>query len=272
MADTGQNIAIIYQEQGKFEEALEIYELALATQIRVCGQDHPNVAKTEENIGIVYYRQAKYEEALVQYGRALEIETRVLGHDHLDVAKSYLNIGIVYDSQGKYKEALVQYGRALEIKIRVLGQDHPTVAGSYGNIGNVYQKQGKYEEALVRYCRTLEIKIRVFGNDHRTWPHRTIISGKFTGNRESTMRHDEALEMFQKDLEITTGYNHPDVAQSYYNMACAHAPHDKLLCRDMLLKAERTGCLSALKQHMATDSDLDVVRESEWFKDLISRL
>ena len=64
----------------------------------------------------------------------------------------------------------------------------------------------------------------------------------------------------------------PNVANPYYNMACAYAPQDKLLCRDMLLKAERAGFLSALKEHMKTDSDMDVVRESEWFKDLILRL
>ena len=62
------------------------------------------------------------------------------------------------------------------------------------------------------------------------------------------------------------------MANPYYNMACAYAPQDRLLCRDMLLKAERTGFLSALKEHMKTDSDMDVVRESEWFKDLILRL
>ena len=68
------------------------------------------------------------------------------------------------------------------------------------------------------------------------------------------------------------GHEHPSVVGEYYGMACAYAPHDKLLCRDMLLKAEQTGFLSALKEHMTKNSALDVVRESEWFKDLISRL
>ena len=69
------------------------------------------------------------------------------------------------------------------------------------------------------------------------------------------------------------GRDHPDVATSYYNMACAHAPYDNLLCRDMLLKAESIALSSQLKEGMTTHSDLDVVRESDWFKkDLILRL
>ena len=45
-----------------------------------------------------------------------------------------------------------------------------------------------------------------------------------------------------------------------------------MLCRDMLLKAEQTGQLYLLKEHMKTDSDMDPVRELEWYKDLAMRL
>ena len=40
VANSGESIAAIYKGHGKFEEALEIYELALAARIRVFGQDH----------------------------------------------------------------------------------------------------------------------------------------------------------------------------------------------------------------------------------------
>ena len=63
-----------------------------------------------------------------------------------------------------------------------------------------------------------------------------------------------------------------DVATSYYNLACLYAARDSTLCRDMLLKAEQTGQLYLLKEHMKTDSDMDPVRELEWYKDLAMRL
>ena len=66
--------------------------------------------------------------------------------------------------------------------------------------------------------------------------------------------------------------NTPSVANSYYNLACLHAARDSTLCRDMLLKAEQTGQLYLLKEHMKTDSDMDPVRELEWYKDLAMRL
>ena len=86
---------------------------------------------------------------------------------------------------------------------------------------------------------------------------------------------ENALVQHQKAQEIRTrvlGSDHPDVCNSFYNLACAHATRDSMLCRDMLLKAEQTGCLHLLKEHMKTDSDLDAVRELEWYKELVRRI
>ncbi len=86
---------------------------------------------------------------------------------------------------------------------------------------------------------------------------------------------ENALVQFQKALEIQTrvfGSDHPDVCKSFYNLACAYATRDSMLCRDMLLKAEQTGFLHLLKEHMKTDSDLDAVRELEWCKELVMRI
>ena len=40
----------------------------------------------------------------------------------------------------------------------------------------------------------------------------------------------------------------------------------------MLLKAEETGHLQKLKDHMKTDPDMDPVREAPWFLQVASRL
>jgi len=101
---------------------------------------------------------------------------------------------------------------------------------------------------------------------------------------------ENALVQHQKALEIRTrvfgSEKHREVCSSFYNLACAHATRDSMLCRDMLLKAEQTGCLhllkehmktdsdldALLKEHMKTDSDLDAVRELEWCKELVRRI
>ena len=62
------------------------------------------------------------------------------------------------------------------------------------------------------------------------------------------------------------------MANGFYNLACAHAALDSILCRDMLLKAEQTEFLYLIREHMKTDLDLDAVRELEWCKELVRRI
>ena len=67
------NIAIIYKNQGKYEEVLEYYQKDLDITVRVVGGDHPDVAASFNNIGAVYAGKGDVENALVQYQKALEI-------------------------------------------------------------------------------------------------------------------------------------------------------------------------------------------------------
>jgi len=52
------NIGMVYDSQGKYEEALEVYQKALEIRTRVFGSDHPDVANSCLGIGNVYYRNA----------------------------------------------------------------------------------------------------------------------------------------------------------------------------------------------------------------------
>ena len=82
VAKTEENMAIIYDEQGKFEKALEIYRKVLETKIRVCGHEHPDVADTYSNIGLVYDSLGNTEMDKEMTTKAYHIYLEVLGPDH----------------------------------------------------------------------------------------------------------------------------------------------------------------------------------------------
>ena len=76
------NIAIIYQKQGKYEEALEYYQKGLEIDIKVSGQDHPDVAASIKNIGIVYHNKGDRAAATEMFTKAYHIFLKVLGPHH----------------------------------------------------------------------------------------------------------------------------------------------------------------------------------------------
>ena len=55
------NLALLCQNQGKYEEVEKYYQRALSIYESKLGQDDPNVAKTKNNLASAYLKQGKYK-------------------------------------------------------------------------------------------------------------------------------------------------------------------------------------------------------------------
>ncbi|KAL7272771.1 hypothetical protein RUND412_004405 [Rhizina undulata] len=69
--DTVHCMAIVFDSQGRYDEALEWYGRALAGYKRALGSEHLLTLKTVNNMAVVFDIQGRYDEALEWYGRAL---------------------------------------------------------------------------------------------------------------------------------------------------------------------------------------------------------
>jgi len=222
------NLARNLLDSGDYDEAVALYQEAIALFTEVYGCDCKDVSDSYNEIGVVYNVQGKYHEALQQHQKSLEIRTQVFGYTHQEVAALYINIAIVYGNQGKYKEALEHYHQSLEIFTKVLGCKHEKVATSYTGIGNVFYSQDDFENARVHHQKSLDIMIRVHGHVH------SAVALSYNNIGVACMeqgKYDEALECYQKDLEITiklVGNVHLDVASSYNNIGNVYVEQDKL--------------------------------------------
>lgn len=76
----------MYNRQGKYKEAEELYKKALDIRVRVLGGNHPATASSYNNLGVLYDEQGKYKEAEELYKKALTIRARTLGEDHPETA------------------------------------------------------------------------------------------------------------------------------------------------------------------------------------------
>jgi tetratricopeptide (TPR) repeat protein len=73
VAQTLNNLAVLYATQGRYDEAERLYQQALALRIAADRDDHLTAAETRNNLATLYYAQALYEEARQLYERALEV-------------------------------------------------------------------------------------------------------------------------------------------------------------------------------------------------------
>jgi tetratricopeptide (TPR) repeat protein len=70
------NLAQLYQAQGRYADAEPHYKRALAIYEKALGPDHPNLAASLNNLAELYRAQGRYADAEPLYKRALAIKEK----------------------------------------------------------------------------------------------------------------------------------------------------------------------------------------------------
>ncbi|MFH1958421.1 MAG: tetratricopeptide repeat protein [bacterium] len=97
------NVAVAYEKEKKFDEALACYEKILRTERKYIFDI--NRADVCNNIGVIYQKRNDPDSAIDYYGRALEIEK--------DNVRANVNIGDLFFEKGDYEKAAEHFERAL---------------------------------------------------------------------------------------------------------------------------------------------------------------
>lgn len=84
------NLALLYEGQGRYAEAEPLLRRALAIAEKALGPEHPHVAMSLNNLAGLYEAQGRYAEAEPLFRRSLGIREKVLALQHPDVADSLL--------------------------------------------------------------------------------------------------------------------------------------------------------------------------------------
>lgn len=152
LAQSYNNIGLVYKNQGIYPEALKNHFAAL--QLREELGDKKGIAGSINNIGNVYQNQGNYTEALKYHFKALKFHEE--NGNKAGMAGSHNNIGSIYKDLRNYPEALKHHLESLKIK-EGLGNNEVDMAYSYTNIGNVYKGMKDYEAALKNYNTSLKL-------------------------------------------------------------------------------------------------------------------
>ena len=130
LADSLNELAILYAKQHKYAQAELLFQRSLGVSVAALGSGHPDVAIVLKNIGILKASQRQYAEADLLLSQSLSLTNRVLGHEHPIAAVTMRTIAVSQAIQGHYGEAERFNRRSLEIGEKTLGSEHPEVAAS----------------------------------------------------------------------------------------------------------------------------------------------
>ncbi|UCC94801.1 MAG: tetratricopeptide repeat protein [Candidatus Omnitrophota bacterium] len=212
------NLGLIYQGMGKYDEAITYYKKAI--------EINPNFAESYNNIGLIFYRLAKYNEAIPFYEMAIKVNQKYAeGYSNLGALYSkvgntdkaiallkraleisphyvsaYNNLGLTYLASGKHKLAIAACNKAIEIK--------PADAEAYNNLGLIYYDLGKHQDAISAYKKALELK----SADARTYYNLGIVYQELSNYKEAIASYKKAIEIKPADAEA-----HNNLAVAYYD-------------------------------------------------------
>lgn len=192
IADTLNNIGLVYDRTGDYEKALEIHLDAMS--IRMDLEDRNGLGYSLSNIGNIYAHLEEFGRASEYYEKALEIREE-LG-DRIGIAEAVANIGMVNASLEEFETAFENYSRAYEI---YKSEGHRSgIANSCINIGKSLVRQSAFSRAI-RYFMLASDEYTGIGN---RWG--VALSSMNMGNLYMKQDNVElAEEFFFRSLDIS---------------------------------------------------------------------
>jgi tetratricopeptide (TPR) repeat protein len=195
-------LADMYANQGKLEEARQLYLTILQAQERLQGSDSTALIPALNNVVRVTCVGGECTATLPYLKQLLEIRTKAFGPGHRDVLMTLGLIGETYEKKGDYGEALTYFQKKVSIGKRIFGPEDPFVLASSMNSGRVYLKMGDYAQAGMIFREALEIE------EKHAWPEGPVVHATITGYQEvlrKTGHKAQADSLTYKPRRQTTG-------------------------------------------------------------------
>jgi len=160
------NLAGVYGNLGRFEEAEAAQRKALALFRSAFGPDDLDVVAAMNNIATMQYQQDRYALAESGVREVIAMRTRLLGAEHPLTARTRGNLAVILQEQGKLGEAEREVDRQLEVLGRLFKPTHPEILRGRTNHASILEDLGRAEEARHERQDVLVSLEATYGPDH----------------------------------------------------------------------------------------------------------
>jgi len=164
--------------EGKLEEAMRMYSMALAMDV--------DPASVHDGAGNALQEAGLYQEAIERYREVLKIVP--------ENAETHHNLGAALEALGRAQEAVASYRQALAID--------PDMWETHFNLGNALHHLGHTREALEHFRKTVELKPD-YADAHNNLANTLVLLGQ---PGEAVAHYREALRLVPRHAEAHYGW------------------------------------------------------------------
>ena len=203
------NLALLLEGQGRFEEAEPLFLECLAARRRAWGGDHPDTLASTVALSELLCRRGRPREAEPLLRLALAGLRRTLGGAHAATLAATNNLANLLAVAGQLEEAGSLYREGLAAQRAALGAEHPDTLDSASGLGTLLQSQGRLDEAGALLHEALATRRRTLGEEHPSTLQSTFNVARLAWAQG---RHAEAREMVRAHVgsaRRVLGEGHP---------------------------------------------------------------
>jgi CHAT domain-containing protein/tetratricopeptide (TPR) repeat protein len=208
--------AKIAEAEGRYREALDLYELELKTRRAELGMESLKTVEAIDSVLRVSFTLGNYHRILELYQESLVAYEK--SGNELGAAASLKGLGFVCLTLGDYAKGMEYTERELAIWLKLFGEEHEYTAASLFVLGNIHGVLDDYAKAKEYAERALAIRLKLFGEEHADTAASLFCLGKIYGElgdyAKAKEYHEHALAIRLKLF----GEEHADTANSLHNL------------------------------------------------------
>jgi tetratricopeptide (TPR) repeat protein len=168
MAHYGHILVDIYREQGLYEKAEQTYRTALEAE-SIYADPSEEAMRLWNAFATLRVEQGRYEEAEELFTKGIRIwKSELPGTGHPLTLCHINGLAVLRTKQKRYEEAERLFNEALEGRCDRLGDDHPATLETKNDLAVLYKEQARYEEAEKFLLEAVKGRRLKLGDEH---PH-----------------------------------------------------------------------------------------------------
>ena len=211
VAQTRNDLAVLYKYSGRFDEGLRLYEQALASMVAIHGEESLACAAIYHNIGGILHARGDFAAAEAPGRKAWDISRRLLGDNDWRALLDGAAYAAILEGLKRYDESETIYRLALSGFEKTFGPAHPEIATTLHNLAAVLAIRGDWAGADRHYRRSLAMKETLFGGDH---PEVALTCNNLGRLLLDLGRREGAVPLLERAVAILerrfpTGHPHP---------------------------------------------------------------
>ena len=216
------NLAEVYEKQGRLAEAEALHKQALETSRKALGETHPSTLHFLRNLAAQYEEEERLGDAEQLFNQALEGSRKEFGEGHPETLDAVERLAGVYRKEKRLTDAKRLFERSFEGRRKALGDAHPDTINAMNNLAGIYHLEGRRADAERLFQQALQDARKALGETHPLILHLLAIRADCYFDDH---RYADAQQLFAQVLEgdrKALGDSHPATLTTMTNLAAAY--------------------------------------------------